>query len=278
LDAAIDFIVAHPFSSWKHTQTHIHTQSYDSAGQPLTSLPDFLVRERQCGSNPFTNANLSPPPSSAEAATAATNTSSDAGTYEVYVTADGQHGYPNELAALRDPSLVVSTTTILYRLYGRDPSVPPAEARNEALRLWGFVDPPTIERRVMGKEAWERLPPCAPWDLERVADGFVAAEQKYLFPLPPQDDVCGLYDKAGRAGIVDRMYPYGHLETRGVSNYVVYTNKDSNYLYWCDSVNRLGPDFLLVLRGWLPLTPAGLYAGKRHHQIHMYTNRAGKCG
>lgn len=182
-------------------------------------------------------------------------------TYEIYVTADGQHGYLNELAALRDPSLVVSTTTILYRLYGRDPCVRDDAPDTEALRLWGFVDPPLVERRVMGKEVWERLPPCAPWDLERVEDGFVAAEQKYLFPLPPQDDVCGLYDKAGRAGVVDRMYPFGHLETRGVSNYVVYTNKDSNYLYWCDSVNRLGPDFLLVLWGWLPRTPAGLYTG-----------------
>ena len=227
-----------------------HTQSYDSAGQPLTSLPDFLVRERQAGGNPFTNPTLSPPCNA-----------SDMETYEIYVTADGQHGYLNELAALRDPSLVVSTTTILYRLYGRDPCVRDDAPDTEALRLWGFVDPPLVERRVMGKEVWERLPPCAPWDLERVEDGFVAAEQKYLFPLPPQDDVCGLYDKAGRAGVVDRMYPFGHLETRGVSNYVVYTNKDSNYLYWCDSVNRLGPDFLLVLWGWLPRTPAGLYTG-----------------
>lgn len=245
------------FDSFTSLVCVTHTQSYDSTGQPLTSLPDFLVRERQWHSNPFTNTCLSPP--------ADPHADSEMGTYEIYVTADGQHGYPNELAALRDPSLVVSTTTILYRLYGRDPSV--GEGQDDGgvdpgtSRLWGFVDPPIVERRVMGKETWERLPPCSPTDLERVAEGFVSAEQKYLFPLPPQDDVCGLYDKAGRSGIVDRMYPYGHLESRGVSNYVVYTNKDSNYLYWCDSVNRLGRDFLLVLRGQLPRTPAGLYTG-----------------
>ena len=219
-------------------------QSYDSMGQPLSTLPDFSVRERQ-GGNPFTNPCLF--------------AHNDTGTFEIYVTASGQHGYPNELVGLREPSLVVSTTTILYRLYGADPSSNPNDASSS---LWGFVDPPVVEKRIKGKQTWERLPNCNQFDMARVAEEFVAAERKYLFPLPPQDDVCGLFNKAGHDGVVPSMYPFGHLETRGVSNYVVYTNKDSNYLYWCDSINRLGPNFVLVLRGKLPSTPAGLYQGK----------------
>lgn len=234
-------------------------QSYDSAGMPLSSLPDFLVRERPGSTNPFTNLGLSP---------AHVNST---GHFEIYVTADGNHGYPNELAALREPSLLISTTTILYRLYGTDPSVGgPEAAKQHRWKLWGFVEPPVVAKRVgvkgkgSHKEAeWEVLPPCSQWDLVRVAQEFVAAERKYLFPLPPQDDVCGLYDKVGRDGVVPHMFPYGHLEPRGIHNYVVYTNKDSNYLYWCDSTPRLGDAFVLVLRGTLPRTPAGLYTSPR---------------
>lgn len=57
------------------------------------------------------------------------------------------------------------------------------------------------------------------------------------------------------------MYPFGHLERASIHAYVVFTNQDSHYLYWCDdAAHRLGgPDgFVLVLQGRLPTTPDGL--------------------
>ncbi|GAB5035197.1 deoxyuridine 5-triphosphate nucleotidohydrolase [Nannochloropsis oceanica] len=350
-------------------------QSYDSAGKPLSSLPDYQLQPQSSGGiNPFVTLSSSFHINN----TSGSSSSSDClGQFEIYVTADGKHGYPNELAALRDPSLFISTSTILYRLYGVDPSVLEEGERgerdggeNEEVRtrhrweLWGFVEPPVVERMVVGKrkrkkrgregggrkedmimgmegeedggptravmtatgatatsvspslssssspssfspssspsmsspfpsftstmtsttlssfalpslppsswEEWELLPPCSQLDLLRVAQEFRTAEKKYLFPLPAQDEVCGLFEKAGagreEGRVVPSMFPYGHLESRGVHDYVVYTNKDSNYLYWCDATHRMGDGdadkFVVVLRGRLPITPTGLFVGE----------------
>lgn len=287
------------------------------------------------------------------------------GYFEIYVTADGRRGFPNELAALKDPSSLLSTTTILYRLYGAEPKLKESEqAGRERLekgeesaarwrqrwRLWGFVEPPVVERRVMStrlgeaeKEAqpmtakqqtgpgtvdenaiaaksktplpklssppisapcpsltcssayppsnqpdpssfsslmrWETLPPCSQWDLLHIAQQFIAAEKKYLLPLPAKDDVCGLYTKASKngEGIVPRMYPYGHLESQSVHDYVIYTNKDSNYLYWCDATHRLGnggpENFVVLLQGKLPRTPVGLFDSPRISDFNAYDAR-----
>lgn len=105
--------------------------------------------------------------------------------------------------------------------------------------------------------------------------------------------------------VVNATFPFGHLESPSVRAYVVYTNKDSNYLYWCDAASRLlSPSpppphhkalrsrphlghatqeaqphaeavqdnaFVLVLKGRLPTTPTGLYDGETSydHQRHV---------
>jgi hypothetical protein len=53
------------------------------------------------------------------------------------------------------------------------------------------------------------------------------------------------------------------LTTRSRRVVVCVDVQDSNYLYWCDNVDRMGAAFVTVLRGRLPATPTGLYQGGR---------------
>lgn len=159
-------------------------QSYDARGQPLSTLPDFLVRA-SVGHNPFSSLPPHTPP----------GPPGNEGRFQIYITADGRHGYPNELAGLRDPSLC-HTTTLIYRLYDRDPLVGPLDTGCD----WGYVEPPVVEKRVRGVRGaqWEALPLCEKERVDALAQAFVQFDHQVLAPAPPDPSVCGLYDKAGQ--------------------------------------------------------------------------------
>lgn len=102
--------------------------TYDMRLQSVATLHDTLIKPAT-GKNPF----LDP-----------TTQEEEAGTYEVYITRDGRHGYPNEMAALRPNSTGVYGL-LSMRLQLADPL--PGLDRSGRNRNWGFVEMPIVEIR-----------------------------------------------------------------------------------------------------------------------------------
>lgn len=102
--------------------------TYDMRLQSVATLHDTLIKP-DTGKNPFLD------PTTQEA---------EAGTYEVYITKDGRHGYPNEMAALRPNSTGVFGL-LSMRLQLVDPR--PGLDRSGRNRDWGFVEMPVVEIR-----------------------------------------------------------------------------------------------------------------------------------
>lgn len=116
--------------------------TYDLRLQSVAMLHDTLIKPAK-GKNPFLD------PTAQEA---------EAGTFEVYITKDGRHGYPNEMAALRPNSTGVYGL-LSMRLQLADPR--PGLDRSGRNRDWGFVEMPVVEIRNPRSGNFEPIRRCA---------------------------------------------------------------------------------------------------------------------
>lgn len=115
--------------------------TYDMRLQTVATLHDTQITPAS-GKNPFLD------PTAQEA---------EAGTYEIYITKDGRHGYPNEMAALR-PNATGIYGLLSMRLQRVDPR--PGLDRSGKNREWGFVEMPVVEIRNPRSGAFEPVRRC----------------------------------------------------------------------------------------------------------------------
>jgi hypothetical protein len=115
--------------------------TYDMRLQTVATLHDTQIKSA-AGKNPF----LDP-----------TTQEGEAGTYEIYITKDGRHGYPNEMAALR-PNATGVYGLMSMRLQLLDPR--PGLDRSGKNREWGFVEMPAVEIRNPRSGAFEPVRRC----------------------------------------------------------------------------------------------------------------------
>ena len=228
---------------------YFSVQSYEfTNGKPIASLLDRDIRPAW-GTNP--HADLSA-------------TVADRGTFEIYVTAHGDYGYPNELQALRgydhpqNKKKKKEPVTIIYRMYDADPVVAKGNWTPKQ-RFWGFADPAVVEHRSHHDDTWTEVPPCTDFGA-----GLFQATFTDLYPIfkhfPATPMSCPM------AQLSDDVFPslilFGAgLEQGYAASITSYTNYDTRYLYWCAQEAKVGPHIVIRMQGTLPRVPQGLYMG-----------------
>jgi len=232
---------------------YFSVQTYTFLRQPIDGIADYHMTP-STGINPFLNR---------------VNSSDDNGHYEVYFTANGDHGYPNELRAYQ-PDRGLTTLrggkntsfnlfTMAIRFYASDPSNDQSVIWGRGPSLFGFVDPPTVEWRKHDNGAWQVIPQCSPTEQQcntAILDSFMSFPQ---FLLPLRDIPGFICPVAEKDKINSDFYLWRAKLPQILDLYIGFKNSDVTYLYWCDIAARMGKDFVLKITGTLGSTPKGLY-------------------
>ena len=250
-------------------------QSYEfTNGKPIASMLDRDIVPAT-GKNPHRDLRATP---------------QERGTFEIYLTPNGDQGFPNELRAKRGPEQKVDIVTVIYRMYDADPSTltpgSPEASMTPKQRFWGFAEPAIVERRRrrsrIPAEAekhhhphlhshsrvhqappsppsseWEQIPPCTDF-----GSALFQATFTDLYPVfkhfPATAASCPM------AQLSDEIFPslilFGAgLEQGYAASITSYTNFDTRYLYWCAQKAKVGPNIVIRMQGKLPIVPQSLY-------------------
>jgi hypothetical protein len=124
-------------------------QTYTFMRQPIDGISDYEIKPIT-GANPFAE----PLPEWA---------GGENGHFQVYITANGDRGYPNELKAYHPDRLLTQlhrrnstwgTFLMGLRYYASDPRNDQTVQWGKGPSLFGFVDPPVVEWRKDGEDSW----------------------------------------------------------------------------------------------------------------------------
>lgn len=142
-------------------------QTYDSSLKPLSLLRDAKIKPVGNAPNPFAT---SPPVDG--------HRQKNKPTYRLYLTKDGKHGFPNEMAATSNNFAIQGLTILVMRLYGIDPQ---ADLSHPEWEPWGYVPPIRVSSRVMGTVSptaadlvWQTYPQCPLNNTLALRDAFTA--------------------------------------------------------------------------------------------------------
>ncbi|GAB5030631.1 Hypothetical protein NocV09_00302970 [Nannochloropsis oceanica] len=224
-------------------------QSYEfSNGKAIASMLDRDIRPAT-GKNPYNDLSASP---------------AHRGTFDIYLTAHGNQGLPNELQVKRPGNHLEEKepVTIIYRMYDADVYAARGDegAWTPKQQFWGFTDPAVVEHRTHDGR-WTEVPACTDF-----GSALFQATFTDLYPVlkhfPATAASCPM------AQLSDDVFPsmilFGAgLEQGYAASITSYTNYDTRYLYWCAQEAKMGPNMVIRMQGKLPRVPQGLYSGER---------------
>jgi hypothetical protein len=228
-------------------------QSYEfTNGKPIASVLDRDIHPAT-GTNPFADRNATP---------------ADRGTFEVYLTARGDQGWPNELRVKRgsDQNYKKEPVTIIYRMYDADDAIAQVADRNwtSKQQFWGFTDPAVVEYMTHDGR-WTEVPACTDFGSALFQATFTDLYPVFKhFPATPAS--CPM------AQLSDDLFPsvilFGAgLEEGYAESITSYTNYDTRYLYWCALEGKVGPNLVIRMQAKLPRVPQGLYVSDKSPSV-----------
>lgn len=232
---------------------YFSVQTYTFLRQPIDGRADYQIKPSS-GVNPFTT-----PVHSAD----------ENGYYEIYFTANGDQGYPNELRAYHPDRMLTrlqggrntsyNLFTMAIRFYASDPRNDQSLTWGKGASLFGFVDPPIVEWKKHDQEAFQVIPQCTAAEEQcntAILDKFMSFPQ-FLLPLR---DIPGFICPVAETEKINSDFYLWRAKLPAILDlYIGFKNSDVTYFYWCDIAARMGKNFVLKITGTLGTTPMGLY-------------------
>jgi len=264
-------------------------QTYNGVGESISGISDYEIQPHDGARNPFTTPDLDP---------------FDGGTYSIYITKTGDLGFPNELKGVTEsqgtnwPDLrrrLDGVATIILRLYHKDPSILDdnwQERRHRELlrgnfmtgetenhNEWGFVHIPLFEKSRDFGQTWEVIPNCRDNRRANSVNEFAEDFGRINYRLSQDNyfrqagEPCQLQIDRAENDLVNFMGIYTATDNAEANGYIPWTNGNVKYLYWCEEDYRIGDNYIIKLKGYMPTTPTGLFEGAQVANLEEYQLR-----
>jgi len=161
----------------------------------------------------------------------------------------------------------------VYRLYSTDPVI-----KAGLFPIWGSVPPPRIALKDTRTGRFNYLTRC---DTEMRDDLSTLVKDLAIMSDTHEDgginlpETCPLTYSNINGEVTQDFFLKGNngWEDQGIAERSFFVNGDSNYLYWCEAVKRLGKNFVIRVHGRLPRVPDGLFSGIKISDIDNYQSR-----